>query len=68
VDHVALLGAVVVHVLKVHGILDRVPCRPERHVRVLKKAYQQQFRDDVERRLQQAGVRLADLIRKGPAD
>jgi nuclease S1 len=39
-------------------------CRPEHHVRVLKKAYQQQFEPEVERRLKQAGVRLAELLRR----
>jgi hypothetical protein len=40
-------------------------CKPEGHVRHFGASYQQNFQDDIEMRLQQAGVRLAERIRLG---
>jgi hypothetical protein len=40
-------------------------CRRESHTRTLGAAYQKTFQDDVETRLQQAGVRLAAQLRAG---
>jgi S1/P1 Nuclease len=38
-------------------------CKPEEHTRHLTVMYQEEFQDDVEMRLKQAGVRLAEKIR-----
>lgn len=43
---------------------DEAECAPEAHTRTLGQQYQDAFADDVEMRIQQAGVRLAELLRK----
>jgi hypothetical protein len=43
---------------------EAVACNSEPQIRTLRSQYQALFRDDVETRLEQAGVRLAERIRK----